>query len=174
MTPRYTVFFIILFSSGCIELINSCSCASDITLEKSFAAATHVFTGKAIRTKPGSTKDDYQITFEVDKLFKGSVPPNGHIIVSTPYESAACGVPISAGQNWQVWTTGTDGSLKVLACGRSTSETTRDMNFLNQHYIPRSAANLHSSSTYRCQYSLIITIVSSFVFLEYRLFSFNR
>ncbi|CAF1285315.1 unnamed protein product [Adineta ricciae] len=174
MTLRYTVFFIILFSSGCVELINSCSCASDITLEKSFADATVVFTGKAVRTKPGSTKDDYQITFEVDRVFKGSVPPNGRVIVSTPYESAACGVPISAGQNWQVWTKGTDDSLKVSACGRSTNEATRDLNFLNQHYIPRSSANLQSSSTYRCQYSLIITIASFFVFLGYHSFSFNR
>ncbi|UJR11948.1 hypothetical protein I4U23_016126 [Adineta vaga] len=174
MMLKHTVFFIILFSHGFIELINSCSCVGDIPLEKSFADATHVFIGKAIRTAPGTTRNEYRITFLLDKVFKGLIPSNGRIIASTPYESAACGVSIRAGENWQVWATGSDDALQISSCSKTTNETTRNIDFLNKYASPRSPSNLHVSSTSRCQNSLIITITSFFVLIGYHLFSLDK
>ena len=161
MMPKHAVFLVLVLSHGLIALTNGCSCRTGNSPEQNFADATHVFIGKVFRVAPSNQPNDYQAAFQVVKLFKGSMPSNGTITVTSAYDSAACGVSISAGQTWQIWASGADNNLRVDSCGGSTSETTRNIDFLNQK----------ASSTSRCQQSVTIALASLFTLIGYRFFA---
>ena len=156
---KYAAFLVVLFSPNFIALINGCTCAPEVSPEQSFAKATHIFIGKAFRTRPSVQSNEYQAVFQVEKSFKGSLPSGDNITVSTDYDAKACGVPLRSGERWQVWTYGAVDSPKVQLCSPTTKDVTQNIDFLTRH----------TSSTSRCQQSIAMIITSLFALIGYHL-----
>jgi hypothetical protein len=84
---------------------------------------------KTIRT--GS--DPLEITFDVDRVWKGDVPPQ--MTVETRVSTASCGYDFDRGERYLVYAR--DGQVSLCSGTRSTADADADLRVLGHGHPPR-------------------------------------
>ncbi|UJR24235.1 hypothetical protein I4U23_027202 [Adineta vaga] len=157
---KHSVLFIVLLCHSFIVSIDSCSCVAEVPLEKQFFEATHVFIGKVLHIEFDKKQFEHQVTFKVEKIFKGLIPSDHRLIARTALNSAACGVSFRTDEQWQVWTYGIHDNPRVSLCSPSTKHVNENIGFLNRY----------ASSASNCRQTLTILIISILVLFNYHFF----
>ena len=112
------VFSLILF----VDLVDACSCISDVSVEEAFQQSDVIFIGKVIKIdKPLltiSSSDPMDIQFTLSKSYKGDLEEI--IQVQTALDSSSCGFPFSENTDYLVYANLVNGKYQTGLCSRNT------------------------------------------------------
>ena len=115
------------------KVTTACKCApTRPPLSETYAASTAVFIGTALEVTTNEETRERRIVFKPSEVFKGAHCLHRRFIIYTNLDSAACGVYITKGQQWQIWATGTKERLQIHSCGQSTDSINDNIEFLRQ------------------------------------------
>ncbi len=102
----------------------ACSCVIPGPPDEELANSSAVFSGKVVNLAepfsgfgPVSSADPIKVTFQVDKVWKGSVSQT--TTISTARSSASCGYTFEKGGEYIVYAYGTENDLSVSLCSRT-------------------------------------------------------
>jgi hypothetical protein len=103
--------------------IHACSCAESASAQAELQQQTAVFSGKVIAIKKPfkllirSSADPVNVTFEVDRVWKGDV---GKIVsIQTAMSEASCGFNFDQNQEYLVYAYGNIADLRASLCSRT-------------------------------------------------------
>jgi serpin B len=104
--------------------VYACSCLPPGAPLAEMARATAVFAGRVTNIEvPGgvivSSADPVKVTFAAGQIWKG--PEEAVITVTTPRDSASCGVSFQTGQEYLVYALGSENELTTNLCSRTAS-----------------------------------------------------
>jgi hypothetical protein len=119
----------------------ACSCMPSESVATERDRATAVFAGEVTEMDaPGglliSSADPVQVTFNVSQVWKGPQQPT--ITLTTPRESASCGVHFETGAAYLVYAVGSEDELQVFLCSRTAplAGATADLTALGEGSTP--------------------------------------
>ncbi len=130
---RFLLLLVIIASMLTIETDSAyaCSCVIPGPPDEELANSSAVFAGKVINLAepfagfgPVSSADPIKVTFQVDKVWKGSVSQT--TIISTARSGASCGYTFEKGGEYIVYAYGTENDLSVSLCSRTQSLNTAE------------------------------------------------
>ena len=128
---QHVVILIVVLSL--FKFSSACKCLpTKPPLAETFNVSTAVFIGKALEVTVNEETRERRIIFKPSEIFKGGHCLHRRFIIYTNSESAACGVYVVEGDQWQIWATGTKAHLQIQSCGRSTQSINDDIEFLRQ------------------------------------------
>lgn len=132
---QYIIILIVMMSM--LRSALGCSCLPNKRpLSESFASATAVFIGRATEVTVDQTTRQRRVLFQASEVFKGARCNHKKFVVFTNLDSAACGLGINQGDQWQIWATGTKDRLQAFLCGESTRSINSNIEFLRQQRKP--------------------------------------
>jgi hypothetical protein len=104
--------------------VYACSCLPPGAPLDEMASATAVFAGRVMNIEVAggeaiSPDDAVTVTFGVSRLWKG--PEESVVTVTTPRDSASCGIDFQNGQEYLVYATGSQAELSTNLCSRTAS-----------------------------------------------------
>jgi len=123
---RFFLVLVIIISMLTIETESAyaCSCAPPGPLNEELTTAAAVFTGKVVGTVepidgfgPISSADPIKVTFQVYKVWKGSVSQTTNI--TTARSGSSCGYTFEKGIEYIVYAHGSENNLSVSLCSRT-------------------------------------------------------
>jgi len=132
-TMRILLLLVIITSMLTIETgpAYACSCAPPGPPDEELSNAAAVFTGKVISLAkpkggfgPVSSADPIEVTFQVDKVWKGSVSQT--TTITTARSGASCGYTFEKGSEYIVYAHGQENNLSVSLCSRTQPLDTAD------------------------------------------------
>ena len=94
----------------------ACDCIGPGTPNEELARSTAVFSGKVISINRSLSGYAYNVTFDVEKIWKGVSEKN--IVVSTSISGASCGFGFKEGEKYIVYANG-EKSLSAGLCSRT-------------------------------------------------------
>ncbi|WP_207420306.1 hypothetical protein [Desertivirga brevis] len=94
--------------------------------DKQFSQYDLIIKGKILKVDTDGMKK--KITVKVINYFKGN-RQSGPVIVSTPAESAACGISPKEGEKWLIFANGTDENYTTSMCTRSKAISSKAENY---------------------------------------------
>jgi hypothetical protein len=103
--------------------IHACSCAESTSAQAELQQQTAVFSGKVIAIKKPfkllirSSADPVNVTFEVDRVWKGDVGKN--VSIQTAMSGPSCGFNFNKNEEYLVYAHGDIAQLKVSLCSRT-------------------------------------------------------
>lgn len=117
-----TIFTLTQFLFMTPNAVFACSCMPSESVAAERDMATAVFAGEVTEIdEPGglviSSADPVQVTFTVSEVWKGPQQPT--ITVTTPRDSASCGVYFETGTAYLVYAVGNEDELQVFLCSRT-------------------------------------------------------
>lgn len=120
----------------------ACSCAEIPSALQQKDKMDAVFTGKAVVVKEKglsmlrTSESPVEVSFEVDKVWKGHVSPR--LTISTSLDEASCGVEFNQGNEYLVYAYASEGKLKSDLCSGTTLLTNagNDLVLLGDASIP--------------------------------------
>ena len=100
----------------------ACSCVPPGAPREELTRSAAVFAGKVVRLDvPGgaviSSADPVKVTFQVAQVWKGPVAPT--LVITTPRDSASCGVGFEQGGEYLVYASGDPNALTAILCSRT-------------------------------------------------------
>lgn len=118
-----------------VDLVDACSCISDLSVEDMFQQSDVIFIGKVTKIdKPLftiSSSDPMDILFNLSKVYKGDLKES--IQVQTALDSSSCGFPFSENTEYLVYANLVDGKYQTGLCSRNTEieKAQEDLTILN-------------------------------------------
>lgn len=158
------LLILIIFSSLALGVnhAQACSCIQPAGVLESLEQATAVFSGEVIEIKEPKniftdSSNPLTVTFSLSRTWKG--PDYKTLKVHTPISSASCGYTFVVGQEYLVYTSGTEGYLEVSLCSRTRiiSEAANDFSDLGPGEFPTALNN--QTNDYLAGQSLAIILV---------------
>ena len=128
MTGKMRIFLLLVIIVSMLtietESAYACSCAPPGPIDEELTNAAAVFSGKVVNLAkpiggfgPISSADPIKVTFQVYKVWKGSVSQTTSI--TTARSGASCGYTFEKGGEYIVYAHGPENNLSVSLCSRT-------------------------------------------------------